>query len=92
MDIQIVIDPGHIGHRHLHNVLPNGAITPTAGLQFKGSGMGSFREVLIHLLLGRCGGIDLFQLRQGEGCFLGILAGVVGIEVAQIGLALLRDP
>ena len=67
MDVQVVVDPGHVGNAQLHDVLPDGAVATAAGLQLEGCGVGTVSEVLVHLLLGGGGGVDLFQLGNGEG-------------------------
>ena len=90
VDIQVVVDPGHVRNGQVHNVLPDGTVAPAALLQLKGGGVGLVGKGGILLLLGGSGGVDLLQLGNGEGRLGGVFAGVVRVKVAQVGLALLQ--
>ena len=90
VDVQVVIDPAHIGDGQAHDVVPNGPVAPAALLQLEGGGVGTVGEAGVFLLLGGGGRIDLFQFGNGEGSLGGIIAGEVGIEVGEVGLTLLK--
>ena len=87
VDIQVVIILFEVCHRHVHNVLPQGPVAPAALLQLQGSLVGLVGEFRV-CLFGRGGGVDLLQIRNGEGGFLGVLALKIGVKVGQIRLPL----
>ena len=69
-------------------MLPEGVVAPLVVLQETGRLVGLFRKDLVGLGLGAGGGVDLLQLRDGEGCLHGIFAGEIIVEIGQVGLAL----
>ena len=90
MHVQRIVNPGHVRHGQLHDVLPDGPIAPAAVLQLICGGVSLFRKDLIDFFLGRGGGIDFLQLRNGEGGFCRVFPGVGFVEIAQIRLTLLQ--
>ena len=88
--IQIVIVFPKIFGGNPHDMLPHGAIAPIAGLQAVGCVMRPAGKVLIHLALGTGSGIDLLQLRDGEGRLGGIFSRVGGIKIGKLRMTLVN--
>ena len=90
VDVQTVVDPPQVGQGHVHDVLPDGAVTPAALLQFKGRGVGALGKGFVFLLPGGGGGVKLLQVRQGEGRLGRVLSRKVRVEIGKVRLTVLQ--
>ena len=86
VDVQTVINPPQVGQGHVHDVLPDGAVTPAALLQFKGRGVGALGKGFVFLLPGGGGGVKLLQVRQGEGRLGRVFSRKVRVEIGKVRL------
>ena len=85
--VQLLVVLLQVVDGHVQDVLPQGAIAGTTLLEFVGGLTGFF--LISGVLLGDLGGegVDLFQVGDGEGGFLRVAVGDVGVKIGQVGLA-----
>ena len=84
--IQVGIVLFQVSHGHIHNMVPDGHIASFALLQLQSSFMGTGGEFRILFAAGGGGGVDLFQLTDGERRLGGIFAVKIGVEVGKLRL------
>ena len=89
-DVQLAVVLLQVGHGDGHDVLPQGGVAGFAMLKLIGGVVGLFRKGLVDLGLGAGRGIDLLQLGDREGRLLRETAGLVRVEVGQVGAAFLQ--
>ena len=87
-DVEVGVVLLQIGHGDAHDVLPHGPVAPVALLELEGGVVGTAGKVLVHLALGAGAGVDLLQLRDGEGGLCGVFSGEGRIKIGQLRPAL----
>ena len=87
LDVEVVVIALEGRDGNVDEVLPEGAITGPPFLQFFGGLAGGFHRLGIFFAAGGDGRVHFLQIGHGDGGFVGVGAGIVRVEVREVGVA-----